>query len=157
MIWEFSITDLTRTENKRSRPRSRVTLATIDTSTAGRTATKVNSATIWTCSRAAARPRLRACTTFQISRTMMATSIRMVPALIARKVFTTLSVARIGVSSVRITNVRQAESSAMPTANGTSSRRSDQPRGSVNDGSNVGADVSALVISRACGANNTFG
>ena len=37
-----------------------VTLATIATSTAGNTAMTENRLTIWTCSRAAARPRRRA-------------------------------------------------------------------------------------------------
>ena len=61
-----------------------VTLATIATSTAGSTAMMENRLTIWMCSRAAARPRRRACTTCQTSRTMMPTSSRMVAALISR-------------------------------------------------------------------------
>ena len=62
-----------------------VTLATIATSTAGSTAMMENRPTIWTCSRAAARPRRRACMTCQTSRTMMPTKSRMVAALIRMK------------------------------------------------------------------------
>ena len=61
-----------------------VTLATIATSTAGNTAMTENRLTIWTCSRAAARPRRRAWITCQTSRTMIPTSSRMVAALISR-------------------------------------------------------------------------
>ncbi len=62
-----------------------VTLATMATSTAGSTAMMENRLTTWMCSRAAALPRRRACTTFQTSRTMMPTRTRMVAALISRK------------------------------------------------------------------------
>ena len=124
-----------------------VTLATTATSTAGSTAMTENRLTIWTCSRAAARPRRRACTTCQTSRTMMPTSSRMVAALISRKeMTTTCASARSGVRPVSTTKVRNADSSATPTANGASNRRRDQPLGSANDGSNDAAEVSALVI-----------
>src|SRR3954469_21399950 len=123
-----------------------VTLATLDTSTAGNTAITENRLTIWTCSLAAARPRRRACTTCQTSRTMMLINSRMVAALISRNQTTTVRVGSIGVSPVSTTKVRQADSSAKPTANGASSLRSGRLRGSTNDGSNPGADVSALVI-----------
>ncbi len=123
-----------------------VTLATIDTSTAGSTAITENRLTIWTCSLAAARPRRRACTNCQTSRTMMPTSSRMVAALISRKETTTPRVGSIGVRPVSTTKVRQADSSAKPTANGASSLRKGHALGSTNDGSNDGAEVSALVI-----------
>src|SRR4051794_28084821 len=123
-----------------------VTLATIDTSTAGNTAITENRLTIWTCSLAAARPRRRACTTCQTSRTMMLIRSRMVAALISRNQTTTPRVGSIGVRPVSTTKVRQAESSAKPTANGASSLRSGRLRGSRNDVSNAGADVSAVVI-----------
>jgi hypothetical protein len=77
---------------------------------------------------------------------MMPTSSRMVAALISRNVTTTWRVGSIGVSPVSTTKVRQADSSAKPTANGAISRRRGHALGSANDGSNVGADVSALVI-----------
>src|SRR3954449_6544664 len=123
-----------------------VTLATTDTSTAGSTAITENRLTICTCSRAAARPRRRACTSCQTSRMMMPTSSRMVAALISRKETTTPRVGSIGVSPVSTTKVRHADSSAKPTANGASSLRSSRLRGSTKDGSNDGTEVSALVI-----------
>src|ERR1700716_1206628 len=58
MVSEVSIAARVGPENSLSRPRSMVTLATIDTSTAGNTAMTENRLTIWTCSRAAARARL---------------------------------------------------------------------------------------------------
>ena len=127
-----------------------VTLATIDTSTAGSTAMTENRLTICTCSRAAARPRRRACTICQTSRTMMPTRSRMVAALISRKDRTTSRVGSIGVRPVSTTKVRKADSSAMPTANGASSRRSGQPLRSASDGSKGAAEVSALVIPTKC-------
>src|SRR3954465_13256004 len=133
-------------ENRRSSPRSSVTLATIDTSTAGSTAITENRLTTWTCSRAAARPRRLACTTLEISRARIRTSRRMVAALISRKLTTTVWVGAIGVSPLRTTKVRHADSSAMPPATGTKNRRPDHRRGSKTDGSKMGADVSAWVI-----------
>ena len=123
-----------------------VTLATIATSTAGNTAMTENRLTIWTCSLAAARPRRRACITCQTSRTMMPTSSRMVAALISMKETTTVRVGSIRVRPVSTTKVRKADSKARPTANGASSLRRDPPLDSANDGSNGGAEVSALVI-----------
>ncbi len=123
-----------------------VTLATIATSTAGNTAMTENRLTIWTCSLAAARPRRRACTTCQTSRTMMPTSTRMVAPLISMKETTTSRVGSIGVRPVSTTKVRNADNSARPTANGASHLRRDHPLDSANDGSNDAAEVSALVI-----------
>src|SRR5215471_12055664 len=77
---------------------------------------------------------------------MMPTSKRMVAALIRRKDCTTSRVGSIGVKPVRTTKVRNADSSAIPTANGASSRRQENPLGSASDGSNEAAGVSALVI-----------
>src|SRR3954470_23889064 len=77
---------------------------------------------------------------------MIPTSSRMVAALISRNQTTTPRVGSIGVSPVSTTKVRQADSNAKPTANGASSLRSGRLRGSTNDGSNAGADVSAVVI-----------
>ena len=84
MFSEFSIAARVGPENSRSRPRSRVMLATMATTTAGSTAMTENRLTIWTCSLAAARPRRRAWITSQTSRMMMATSSRIVAALISR-------------------------------------------------------------------------
>ncbi len=50
------------------------------------------------------------------------------------------------VRPVSTTKVRKVDSSARPTANGASNLRRRPPLGSANDGSNVGAEVSALVI-----------
>src|SRR5262252_1239403 len=58
MIREFWITSRVGPENSRSRPRSMVILATIETSTAGSTAMTENRLTICTCSRAAPPPGL---------------------------------------------------------------------------------------------------
>ena len=66
--------------------------------------------------------------------------------MISRKVMTTWWVGTIGVRPVRTTNVRNADRSAIPTANGAISRRNGHPRGSAKDGSNDVADVSAVVI-----------
>src|SRR5258708_4168157 len=77
---------------------------------------------------------------------MMPISSRIVAALISRKETTTPRVGSIGVRPVSTTKVRNADSSAKPTANGASSLRKGHLRGSANDGSNDGADVSALVI-----------
>ena len=57
----------------------------------------------------------------------------------------------VGVGSIRVrpvstTKVRKADSSARPTANGARTLRRDPPLDSANDGSNDGAEVSALVI-----------
>ena len=81
MVSEFWITSRVGPENSRSRPRSMVTLATIETITAGSTAITENRPTICTCSRAAARPRRLACTIWTISRTMIPTRSRMVTAV----------------------------------------------------------------------------
>ena len=70
-----------RAENSRSRPRSSVTLATTATRIAGTAAITENRPTIWTCSRAAALPRRRACTICQTSRPMMPSSNRTASAL----------------------------------------------------------------------------
>ncbi len=78
-----------RVENSRSRPRSSVTLATTATRIAGTAAITANRPTIRTCSRAAARPRRRACTTSQTSRAMMPSSRNTVSALISSSVTTT--------------------------------------------------------------------
>ena len=125
-----------------------VTLATIDTSTAGSTAITENRLTIWTCSRAAARPRRRAWTTCQTSRTMITTSSRMVAALISRKRDDDLA------GSARSASGRSARrrsgtptAAPAPTANGASQpAQGGRLRGSASDGSSDGADVSALVI-----------
>src|SRR5882672_10109651 len=146
MISEFWITSRVGPENRRSRPRSMVMLATIETSTAGSTAMTENRLTICTCSRAAARPRRRACTNCQTSRMMMPTRNRMVVALISRKELTTWVVGSNGVSPVTTTKVRKADSSARATANGASHFRKGHPLGSATDESNDAAVVSALVI-----------
>ena len=52
----------------------------------------------------------------------------------------------IGVKPVSTMKVRNADNSAIATANGTSHRRRDQPSGSAIDGSNWFAEVSAVVI-----------
>src|SRR6266404_1677717 len=77
---------------------------------------------------------------------MMATSTRMVAPLISMKETTTSRVGSIGVRLVSTTKVRNADSSASPTANGASHLQRDHPLDSANDGSNDGAEVSALVI-----------
>src|SRR5450432_1525798 len=146
MVSEFWIASRVGPENNRSKPRSMVTLATIATTTAGNTAMTENRLTIWTCSLAAARPRRRACTTCQSSRIMMPTSSTMVAVLISRKETTTWGVGAIRVSPVSTTKVRKVDNSARPTANGASHRRKEDALGSANDGSNAGAEVSALVI-----------
>src|SRR5450432_3694833 len=124
MISEFWITSRVGPENRRSRPRSMVTLATIETSTAGSSAITENRLTICTCSRAAARPRRRACTICQTSRKMMPTRSRMVAASISRNVLTTSGVGSIGASHFR----------------------KDDALGSLADKSDDAAVVSALVI-----------
>src|SRR6478609_3677969 len=58
MVREFWITSRVGPENSRSRPRSMVTLATIETITAGSTAITENRPTICTCRRPAAPSRL---------------------------------------------------------------------------------------------------
>src|SRR5450432_4598195 len=146
MISEFWITSRVGPENRRSRPRSMVTLATIETSTAGSSAITENRLTICTCSRAAARPRRRACTICQTSRKMMPTRSRMVAASISRNVLTTSGVGSIGVRPVRTTKVRNADNSAVATANGASHFRKDDALGSLADKSDDAAVVSALVI-----------
>src|SRR6266481_1540109 len=133
-------------ENSRLNPRSMVTLATIATITAGNTAMTENRLTIWMCNLAAARPRRRAWTTSQTSRTMMPTSSRMIAALIRRKETTTTRVGSIRVRPVSTTKVRNVDNRANPTANGASNLRRDHPLDSANDGSNDAAEVSALVI-----------
>src|SRR6266481_3390954 len=133
-------------ENSRLNPRSMVTLATIATITAGNTAMTENRLTIWMCNLAAARPRRRAWTTSQTSRTMMPTSSRMIAALIRRKETTTTRVGSIRVRPVSTTKVRNVDSRARPTANGASHLHRDHPLDSANDGSNDAAEVSALVI-----------
>src|ERR1700742_2569866 len=157
MISEFWITSRVGPENRRSRPRSMVTLATIATSTAGSTAMTENRLTICTCRRAAARPRRLACTICQTSRTIMPTSSRMVAALTSRKVRTTCRVGSIGVRPVSTTKVSKADSSAITTANGGSQRRTEKLLGSVSDGSNGAADVSALVIDEKGDARMAWG
>ena len=77
---------------------------------------------------------------------MMPTKSRMVAPLISRKEVTTSRVGSIELRPVRTTKVRKAESRARPTANGTSSLRSDRPLGSASDGSNDATEVFALVI-----------
>ena len=94
-----------RVENSRSRPRSSVTLATTATRIAGTAAITANRPTMRTCSRAAARPRRRACTTSQTSRAMMPTSRKTVSALISSSVTTTSWVGAIGVRSASTTKV----------------------------------------------------
>src|SRR6266404_5897741 len=133
-------------ENSRLNPRSMVTLATIATITAGNTAMTENRLTIGMCNLAAARPRRRAWTTSQTSRTMMPTSSRMIAALIRRKETTTTRVGSIRVRPVSTTKVRNVDNRANPTANGASNLRRDHPLDSANDGSNDAAEVSALVI-----------
>src|SRR5882757_4503969 len=146
MITEFSITSRVGPENSRLNPRSMVTLATTATITAGNTAMTENRLTIWMCSLAAARPRRRAWTTSQTSRTMMPINSRMIAALIRRKETTTTRVGSIRVRPVSTTKVRNVDNSANPTANGASNLRRDHPLDSANDGSNDAAEVSALVI-----------
>src|ERR1700736_2738577 len=146
MISEFWITSRVGPENSRSRPRSMVTLATTATMTAGNTAMTENRLTIWTCSLAAARPRRRAWTICQTSRMMMPTSTRMVAPLISMKETTTSRVGSIGVRPVSTTKVRNADNRARATANGASHLRRDHPLDSANDGSNDGAELSALVV-----------
>ena len=109
---------LVRVENSRSRPRSSVTLATTATRIAGTAAITENSATMRTCSRAAARPRRRACTTSQTSRAMTPSSRNTVSALISSSVTTTSWVGAIGVRSASTTKVTKADSSASPAAIG---------------------------------------
>ena len=111
-----------RVENSRSRPRSSVTLATIATRIAGTAAMTENRATMRTCSRAAARPRRRACTTCQTSRAMTPSSRSTVSALISSSVTTTWWVGAIGVRPASTTKVTKADSSASPTAIGPSTR-----------------------------------
>src|SRR6185437_7782943 len=150
MVREFWITSRVGPENSRSRPRSMVTLATIETITAGSTAITENRPTIWTCSRAAARPRRLACTIWTISRTMIPTRSRMGTPVIIRKERTTWRVGSIGVSPVSTTKVRKADNSAIPTANGASHRRKEIPLRSASSGSKDAAEVSALVIPARC-------
>ena len=127
-----------------------VTLATIATSTAGNTAMMENRLTIWTCSRAAARPRRRACSTIQTSRKMIPISSRMVAILIRMNERTTLRVGSIGVRPVFTMKVSSADTKASTTANGASHLRRGPPLDSAVDGSKVGAEVSALVITAIC-------
>ena len=70
----------------------------------------------------------------------------MVAALISRNETTTPRVGSMGVRPVSTTKVRNADSSANPTANGASSLRSGHRCGSANEGSNDETEVSALVI-----------
>ncbi len=134
-----------------------MTLATIETSTAGSTAITENRLTIWTCSRAAARPRRLACTTCHSSRKMISTSSSTVAALIIRKVTTTCRVGAIGVSPVKTTKVRNADSSARPTAKGAIHLRSGAFRDSVCGGSIDEADGSALVMPEKGQLRNAIG
>src|ERR1700747_600198 len=59
---------------------------------------------------------------------------------------TTAGLGSIRVRPVSTMKVRKADSSAMPTANGASSRFRLRPFGSTNDGSNGAGVASALVI-----------
>jgi hypothetical protein len=70
--------------------------------------------------------------------------------LINRNEYTTWRVGSIGVRPLSTTKVRNADSSAIATANGASHFRRGDPFGSASVGSKVGAEVSALVIP-ACG------
>src|SRR6266446_8909378 len=84
--------------------------------------------------------------TSQTSRTMMPISSRMVAALISRNEYTTWRVGSIGVRPARTMKVRNADSSAIATANGATHFRRIPPPDSASDGSNGGTEVSAVVI-----------
>jgi len=77
---------------------------------------------------------------------MMPISTRIVAPLISMKVTATSRVGAIRVRPVSTTKVRKADSSATATANGASHLRKGPLLDSANDGSNDGADESALVI-----------
>src|SRR5215203_3772934 len=91
-------------------------LATTATRIAGTAAINEKRATIRTCSRAAARPRLRACSTRQTSRPMNVTRSRTAKAFTSNSVRTTSCVGRIGVRFASTTNVARADNNARETA-----------------------------------------
>ena len=97
-------------------------LATTATRMAGTAAMTESSATMRTCSRAAARPRRLACTTPHTSRAMTRSEQEPVPALTARRKTTTSWVGTIGVRPASTTKVTSAESSASATAASPSAR-----------------------------------
>ena len=112
-----------RVENSRSRPRSSVTLATTATRIAGTAATTENSATMRTCSRAAARPRRRACTTCPDLAADDAEQQQHGQRVDQQQRDDDLVGRRIGVRSASTTKVTAADSSARPTAIGPSNAR----------------------------------
>src|SRR6266404_332084 len=89
--------------------------------------------------------------TSQTSRTMMPISSRMVAALISRNEYTTWRVGSIGVRPARTMKVRNADSSAIATANGATHFRKIPPPDSVRDGSKGGAEVVSAVVIPAIG------
>ncbi len=122
-----------------------MTLATIATRIAGAAAMMENKPTMRTCSRAAARPVRRACTTCQTSRTITPSSSSTAAAFTKSSVTTTLWVGGIGVKSARTIKVTKAESSARPTAIGPSSRASPRFVGGATSAASALAACSALM------------
>jgi len=118
-------------ENRRSRPRWSVTLATTATAITGTAAMMENKATMRTCNRAAARPRRLACTTPHSSRAMTRTRRKTVTALASSNVTTTSCVGAIGVRPASTTKVRTADSSASATAARPSARESHPDAGAA--------------------------
>src|SRR3954452_5799839 len=82
---------------------------------------------------------------------MMPTSSRTVAALINRNEYTIWRVGSIGVRPARTTKVRNADSSAIATANGATHFRRIPPPDSASDGSNDGAEVVSAVVIPAIG------
>src|SRR5882724_680618 len=112
----FSIRDCVCRENRRSKPRSTVILATTAMRIAGTAAITENRTTIRMCSRDPARPWRRAWKTRQNSPAITAIRNRIVPALAHRSARTTPSVGKTGVRLENTRKVSMAERSASPTA-----------------------------------------
>ena len=122
-----------------------MTLATIATRIAGAAAMMENKPTMRTCSRAAARPVRRACTTCHTSRTITPSSSSTVAAFTSSSVTTTLWVGGIGVKSARTMKVTKADSSARPTAIGPSIRVSPRLAGGATSAVSALAACSTLM------------
>ena len=152
----FSIRECVCRENRRSKPRSTVMLATTAMRIAGAAAITENSVTIRMCSRDPARPCRRAWNTRQSSHAMTAIRKKTVQALIHSSARTTPSVGRIGVRLASTRKVTTADRRASPTAT-SPTVRANHPAGGAAEG--ISAVVAWLTSTmkgfRGCGAFDT--
>src|SRR5262249_43278056 len=133
----FSIRDCVCRENRRSKPRSTVMLATTAMRIPGTAAITENSATIRICNREPARPWRRAWNTRQNSPAITATRNRIVRVLETRRTFTTASVGTTGVRLAKTRKVTMAERSASPTATSPKARAT-HAAGGAAEGNSAG-------------------